>query len=69
MPYHIGKEGSNGCSGFPVIDDKGKTVGCHPTKAKAVNHMQALYANVPDASKGEQPTKNNWEGMFFPRRG
>ena len=51
MPYHIGKENSNGCSGFPVVDDTGKTVGCHPTKEKAVNHMQALYANVSDAKK------------------
>ena len=55
MPYHIGEKGSNGCSGYPVVDDKGKAVGCHPTRAKAVNHMQALYANVPDASKADTP--------------
>lgn len=68
MPYHIGNKGSNGCSGFPVLDDKGKSVGCHPTKAKALNHLQALYANVPDASKSdccpEDIAKQNpcWEG-------
>lgn len=55
MPYHIGEKGSNGCSGYPVVDDKGKTVGCHPTRAKAVDHLQALYVNVPDASKADTP--------------
>lgn len=53
MPYHIGSKGSNGCSGFPVLSDTGKKVGCHPTKAEATNHLQALYANVPDASKSD----------------
>ena len=52
MPYRIGEKGSGlGCSGYPVVDDKGKVVGCHPTRAKADNHLQALYANVPDAEK------------------
>lgn len=55
MPYNIGSKGSHGCSGYPVVDEKGKAVGCHPTKSKAVNHLQALYANVPDASKSETP--------------
>ena len=71
MPYHIGNKGSNGCSGYPVVDDKGKAVGCHPTREKAINHMQALYANVPDANKSdlnccpeENITKQDpcWEG-------
>lgn len=53
MPYHIGSKGSNGCSGFPVLSDAGKVVGCHPSKSEATNHLQALYANVPDATKGE----------------
>lgn len=37
------------------MDKGGKVVGCHPTKDKAINHMQALYANVPDASKADTP--------------
>ena len=49
MPYNVGSKGSHGCSGYPVVDEKGKVVGCHPTRDKAVNHLQALYANVPDA--------------------
>ena len=55
MPYHIGSKNSGGCSGFPVMTDTGKVVGCHPTKAEATNHLQALYANVPDASKADTP--------------
>lgn len=47
MPYHIEREGSQ----YAVVDDKGKTVGKHPTKGKAAAQVRALYANVPDASK------------------
>lgn len=53
MPYHVGAKGSNGCAGYPVVSDEGKVAGCHSTEAEAVNQMQALYANVPDAKKGE----------------
>jgi hypothetical protein len=45
MPYQIGSKGSNGCSGFPVVDDKGKVMGCHPTKSKAGRQVRALYAS------------------------
>jgi hypothetical protein len=45
MPYHIGKKGSSGCSGFPVVDDKGKVMGCHPTKDHAGRQVRALYAS------------------------
>jgi hypothetical protein len=51
MPYHIGEQGSNGCSGYPVVEEGGKVVGCHATEAEATNHLQALYANVEDAKK------------------
>jgi hypothetical protein len=53
MPYHIGEKGSNGCSGYPVLSDKGHVAGCHPTEANAQEQLAALYANVADASKGE----------------
>jgi hypothetical protein len=53
MPYHIGEKGSNGCSGYPVVSDKGHVAGCHPTEAAATNQLQALYANVEDASKAD----------------
>ena len=47
MPYHIERSGSQ----YSVVDDKGKTVGTHPTKAKASAQVRALYANVLDAIK------------------
>ena len=53
MPYHIGAKGSNGCSGYPVISDKGHVAGCHETESEATAQLGALYANVADATKGE----------------
>jgi hypothetical protein len=54
MPYRIGIKGSTpGCSGYPVVEEGGQVVGCHATRAQADAHIQALYANVPDASKVE----------------
>jgi hypothetical protein len=51
MPYHVGGKGSNGCGGYPVVKEGGEVVGCHATRAEADAHLQALYANVPDAEK------------------
>ena len=65
MPYDVRRSGSQ----YIVVDDEGKTVGTHPTRTAAERHQRALYANVEDASKGEQPTVNTWQGQFFPRRG
>lgn len=45
MPYHVGSKGSNGCSGFPVVSDTGKVMGCHPSASKAKEQVQALYAS------------------------
>lgn len=53
MPYHIGEKNSNGCSGYPVVSDKGHVAGCHATEAEATAQLGALYANVSDAKKGE----------------
>jgi len=47
MPYRIQRSGSQ----YAVVDDKGKTVGTHPTKSKATEQVRALYANVVEASK------------------
>ena len=44
MPYQIELSGSQ----YAVVDDKGKTVGTHPTKGEAEDQVRALYANVPD---------------------
>lgn len=53
MPYKVTKGGGScGSSTWAVMNsDTGATVACHPTKEKATRHMDALYANVPDASK------------------
>jgi hypothetical protein len=75
MPYHIGAKGSNGCSGYPVLDDKGKVAGCHTTEAEATAQLGALYANVPDATKGENSmiqtsnTPENPSSMINPKVG
>jgi hypothetical protein len=47
MPYRIQRSGSE----YAVVDDKGKTVGTHPTKSKATEQVRALYANVLEAGK------------------
>lgn len=55
MPYHIGKKGSHGCEGFPVVKDSdSKVMGCHETKEKAQKQLAALYANEPEANKAEK---------------
>lgn len=54
MPYKIsGRGDALGCGGYGVQDESGKTVGCHPTRRAAEEHLRALYANVPDAEKAE----------------
>lgn len=46
MPYHIGKEGSNGCNGFPVVKDSdGSVMGCHSSAEAAKKQLAALYIN------------------------
>lgn len=54
MPYHIGKEGSYGCSGFPVVKDSDGTVmGCHPTADAAKKQLAALYINELKSKTGK----------------
>lgn len=51
MPYKVA-EGVENCSGFAVVkSDTEELVACHATKVAAVQHVRALYANVPDAVK------------------
>jgi HK97 family phage prohead protease len=59
VPWHVGAEGSHGCSGYPVIKDSDDTVvTCHETKAEADAHVAALYANVPDAHRVGEPMQS-----------
>ena len=46
MPYSVGKKGSYGCSGYPVVKDDDKSVmGCHDTAAEAGAQIAAIEAN------------------------
>ena len=49
MPWKIVRQGKMQCV---VKKEGGETVKCHPTRAKALAHMRALYANVPEARNG-----------------
>jgi len=44
MPWKISSKRSE-CSGYAVVDDKNKVVGCHQTRAEALAHQRALYAS------------------------
>lgn len=44
--YIIGKKGSHGCSGYPVISrDSGRVLGCHETRESALAQLRAVYAS------------------------
>ncbi len=69
MPYHV-DDNHPGCSGSAVVNtDTGDMVpgGCHPSHEMAVNHMKALYANVPDAAQGQGKTMkmSHSNGVFL----
>lgn len=50
MPWKI-ERGASGCSGYAVVKEGGKLVGCHPTRSAALAHMRALYASESDTKK------------------
>lgn len=58
MAYVIRKNGTQHCVHNQAT---GKEVpgGCHPTREKALAHMRALYANVPDARPKSQMLPND----------
>lgn len=47
MPWKIQQKNNEYC----VVKMDGSVVTCHPTKAKALAHLKALYVNVPEARK------------------
>jgi hypothetical protein len=50
MPYSIGKQGSYGCSGYPVIKDgTGEVMGCHETASAAQAQISAI--NISESEK------------------
>lgn len=50
MPYKI----TNQDEKYQVVDDTGKIMGEHETRAKALAQMRALYVHVPDAKSGRR---------------
>ena len=66
MPWDIRRSGST----YEVVQrDNGKVVGRHSSRSDAEAQQAALYSTEDDQQKAAQPTTNNWEGLFFPRRG
>lgn len=43
--YTIGRKGSYGCEGYPVVGGEGKVHGCHPTRGAAIRQQSAIYAS------------------------
>lgn len=69
MPWKV-TSGRKECSGYAVIDDKGKVVGCHPTKAEATAQQRALYAAEANKSHEDSPEdtmESLWDGTFSPK--
>jgi hypothetical protein len=50
MPYSVGKKGSYGCSGYPVVKDDGEVMGCHDTESKAQAQITAINISESDKS-------------------
>jgi hypothetical protein len=61
MPYHVGAKGSNGCDGYPAVDENGKVMGCHKTRSEAAGQIYAI--NVSEGNIGKAMT-NLKEGDF-----
>lgn len=62
MPYVVVKDTSVCPSSKPWAvknEDTGKLFGCHPTKEHARKQQDALYANVPEATREPlRPTRD-----------
>lgn len=52
MPYHVGKKGSYGCSGYPALKDDGTVMGCHKTRSDAAGQIYAI--NLSEGNIGKR---------------
>lgn len=50
----VGKKGSHGCKGYPVVGGEGKVHGCHATLEEAQNQQAAIYASI-NSNKSDMP--------------
>lgn len=51
MPYHVGKKGSYGCSGFAAVKDDGTVMGCHKTRSAAAGQIYAINRSEGNIGK------------------
>ena len=61
MPYSIKSNDSRCPKGKPfsvVNSDTNDLRGCHVSKESAREQQKALYANVPDADRSEEPPRD-----------
>lgn len=53
MPYYISKDAPD-CSGWAVVSDTGRVLGCHTTKSAAINQAVAVSISTDEPFKGEK---------------
>ena len=51
--YTVGKKGTHGCKGFPVVGGEGKVHGCHATLEEAQAQQAAIYASQNSDNKAD----------------
>lgn len=51
MPYHVGKKGTHGCSGYPALKDTGEVMGCHKTAKEAAGQIYAINRSEGNIGK------------------
>lgn len=66
MPYHVGKKGSYGCSGYPALKDDGTVMGCHNTAEEAANQIYAINQSEGNIDEKEMVTTEVGMGIKNP---
>lgn len=61
-PWHIEKRDDQWCV---ILDADSSVVKCHDTQTAAQAHLDALYANVPDAGKGQPQMNDEPKGLQY----
>ena len=67
MPYHVGKKGSYGCSGYPAVKDDGTVMGCHKTAEEAAHQIYAINQSEGNIDEKEMITSDGGVGIKNPQ--
>jgi len=67
MPYHVGKKGSYGCSGYPALKDDGTVMGCHTSAEEAANQIYAINQSEGNIDEKEMITNDGGMGIKNPQ--